>query len=420
MWLGIAFVGLAVFATILQAWLWSFPMVPDPGGPDPNGRSTAPRFWTLMHRVAGGLYVLIYVVLMWEMVPRLWEYQVELPSRTVMHAVMGILIGVLLAAKISVIRWFQHFGKSLPALGLGLLACTLVLGTLSIPFAVRAHDFGALMSTDNLDRVRRVLHELPWGAKPNIEELVQRDAMATGQRVLAGKCTDCHDIRTILQKPRSGESWYDVVVRMAKKPTLGDPITDAEVAAVTSYLVAINRDIQASSRMKRAQETAQAESSAGVEKAAAAAPSAVPVDLAKGKELIQKKCTDCHDMSEVEKHGGDTAEGWAKVIQRMVTDQGLELTDAESKLIIDTLAATYPKKDTTAAKSAAPAADGAAPVAETGAPAAEAAAPAAEAAAPPAEAAAPPAEGAAPPAEAPAPPAEGAAPAAEGAAPAPQ
>jgi hypothetical protein len=207
MWLGIAFVVFAVVATILQAWLWSFPMVPDPGGPDPNGRSTAPRFWTQMHRLLGGLYVLIYVVLMVEMIPRLWEYQVELPARTVMHAVMGIVIGVMLVAKIAIIRWFQHFGTSLPALGLGLLAATIVLATLSIPFAVRAHDFGAITTAENVERVKRVLNDIPWedATKERVDALVTADAFAAGQRVLAGKCTDCHDIRTILQRPRSGE-----------------------------------------------------------------------------------------------------------------------------------------------------------------------------------------------------------------------
>ncbi|MBT9561057.1 MAG: hypothetical protein IV100_33850 [Myxococcales bacterium] len=367
MWLGIAFVVFAVVATILQAWLWSFPMVPDPGGPDPNGRSTAPRFWTQMHRLLGGLYVLIYVVLMVEMIPRLWEYQVELPARTVMHAVMGIVIGVMLVAKIAIIRWFQHFGKSLPALGLGLLAATIVLATLSIPFAVRAHDFGAITTAENVERVKRVLTDIPWedATKENIDALVTTDAFASGQRVLAGKCTDCHDIRTILQKPRSGEGWYDVVVRMAKKPTLGEPITAQEIAEVTSFLVAITPNIQASARRKRESETDRAEASAKVAAAVegggaaattpdAEAPSGEPTPeggvaaaVAKpdaGKALVGTKCVDCHELSEIDKHGGDTVDGWAKVVTRMVSEQGMELSEGDARTIVAWLARTYPKK----------------------------------------------------------------------------
>ena len=96
MWLGITFLVVGIIATIVQVWLWSFPMEPDPGGPDPNGKSTAPRSWTNVHRLLGLLFVLIYIYMMWFMVPRLWEYQYELPARTVIHACMGISIGFLL------------------------------------------------------------------------------------------------------------------------------------------------------------------------------------------------------------------------------------------------------------------------------------------------------------------------------------
>ena len=41
----------------------------------------------------GYAYLTIYVVLMVQMIPRLWQYQVELPARTVVHLSMGGLIG---------------------------------------------------------------------------------------------------------------------------------------------------------------------------------------------------------------------------------------------------------------------------------------------------------------------------------------
>ena len=76
--LGLAFIVLGVTAVMLQAWLWGFPMEGD--------RSTAPRMWTNIHRVVGLSFVAIYVVMMIFMIPRLWQYQVELPARTVIHA----------------------------------------------------------------------------------------------------------------------------------------------------------------------------------------------------------------------------------------------------------------------------------------------------------------------------------------------
>lgn len=346
MYLGIAFVLIAVGASVLQAWLWSFPMVPDPGGPDPNGKSTAPKHWTLTHRVLGGLYILIYVVLMIEMVPRLWEYQFELPARTVIHACMGIVIGILLVTKIGVIRWWQHFGKSLPALGLGLVASTIILGTLSIPFALRAHDFGNATSPETLAHVKKELAAIEWKQQGvDVAALATVKTMDLGRTVLTKKCVVCHDIKTILQKPRSTTSWYKVVQNMTEKPMLGEPIFEYEIPAVTAYLVALNKDIAIAFRRKRrvkAKQDAVAANVVGTQGAAADG------DVAKGKALWQEHCTGCHDTgdgdSELANHGGDDAEGWANVVSSMVSDQDVEVDAAQAQLIVHYLANTHPKE----------------------------------------------------------------------------
>ena len=348
MWLGITFTVLAIAATILQAWLWSFPMVPDPGGPDPNGKSTAPKSWTLVHRFMGVAYVLIYVVLMVEMVPRLWEYQVELPARTVVHACMGIVIGVLLLTKISIIRWFQHFGKALPSIGLALLSCTLILATLSIPFAVQAHDFGDALEPGNVARVRGVLQDVEWEEEVDLDRLLTQESFEKGVDTLTGKCTKCHDIRTILNKPRTAQSWYNVVVRMVKKPMIGEPIHAHEVPAVTAYLVAITPEIQRSLSLKKQEARAKAKSAEAVkkvDKSATLATSAErveeveksaevpPITEAQGQELLANKCSDCHEVSEIDNHGKDDRDGWKKVVEEMV-EEGCELTEEEANNII--------------------------------------------------------------------------------------
>lgn len=51
--LGLTFATIAVVNTALQAWLWTYPMVPDPSGADPHGKSSAPQFWTNVHRALG-------------------------------------------------------------------------------------------------------------------------------------------------------------------------------------------------------------------------------------------------------------------------------------------------------------------------------------------------------------------------------
>ena len=362
MWLGIAFVLLAIFASILQAWLWSFPMEPDPGGPDPNGKSTAPRFWTNTHRFMGLAYVVIYVVLMVEMVPRLWEYQVEFPARTVMHIVMGVTIGVLLVAKISVIRWFQHFGKSLPSLGLLLLLCTLILGTLSIPYSIQAHDFGDALSTENLKRVDRVLKTLSFEKDVKVDTLTTEKSMAIGRSVLVDKCVVCHDLRTILRKPRNGKSWHRVVVRMMDKPSIGVRITKADVAPVTAYLIAITPRIVDSEKKRREEIKEKKKAIATVvaeEKKAASKPVAAKAagppgyDDAKAKKLVEAKCSECHEYSYIADAGLQTREGWKKIVVEMVEDNDADFTASEIAIMVEWLTRHHGKKGAAKAKPAA-------------------------------------------------------------------
>ncbi len=352
MWLGIAFLFLAIAATILQAWLWSFPMAPDPGGPDPNGKSTAPRLWTRIHRVMGLAYVVIYVVLMWEMVPRLWEYQFELPARTVIHACLGITIGVLLITKISIIRWFQHFGKSLPSIGLSLLICTVILGFLSLPFAIRAHAFtSGVFEPANLDRVERVLTGIDLGERARPADLVTRSSLLHGREVLTKKCAVCHDMRTILIKPRSGSSWHKLVVRMADKPVLGPPISNYDSERVTAYLVAISPDLQNSLKNKRREQRARAKRAAevaevkprSIETPDANEPAVAPFDAEAVRPLYEDQCSQCHELSDVEDIGGQSVEEWTKVVQQMIEEEEAEITEAQAKDIIRYLVHVLPE-----------------------------------------------------------------------------
>lgn len=360
MWLGIAFLVIGIAATILQAWLWSFPMLPDPGGPDPNGISSAPPFWTKVHRVLGLLFVAIYVFMMWHMIPRLWEYQFELPARTVIHAVMGIIIGCLLIAKISIIRWFQHFGTSLPALGLGVMMCTVVLATLSLPFALRAHGVNAsVFEPENLSRVQRVLANsgIEGIDDPKAAELSTPDSMNKGRDVLMYKCAVCHDMRTVLMKPRSASSWYKISDRMADKPNLGPPLLPEDIPLVTAYLVAISPNLQEAVKGKRADEREKAERAAEARRATGSQVAAIqeaPYDKVAAKSLYEDQCTQCHELEDTIEHGPDTLEGWTKVVQQMIVEEEAEITDEQASLIIRYLADTYPKVADAKTRSATP------------------------------------------------------------------
>ena len=57
------------------------------------------------------------------------------------------------------------------------------------------------------------------------------------------KCVICHDLKTIMDGPKTPDQWYKTCVRMAEKPTFGEPLTEDDIPKVTAYLVAITPDI---------------------------------------------------------------------------------------------------------------------------------------------------------------------------------
>jgi hypothetical protein len=177
MWLGIAFVVLAIAAVLLQAWLWN-PKYWD----HEKKTSHAPPFWMWVHRIVGYAFGAIYVVMMIEMVPRLWQYQVELPARTVVHATVAITIGVILIVKVAIIRFFRWFEESMPLLGLALLVCTIVLASFSLPFALRAHGSDDAFTAENRERVRTILSRLEISDRA--DELSSEASLRQGRDVV--------------------------------------------------------------------------------------------------------------------------------------------------------------------------------------------------------------------------------------------
>ena len=346
MWLGIVFLFLAIAAVLLQAWLWS-PKFWN----EAEKKTEAPKAWLRVHAAVGYTYGLIYVVMMWNMFPRLWEYQYELPARTVIHATVAITLGVILVTKVAILLFFRHFEEAMPKFGFGLLLCSVLLITLSVPHAARALDLqGRIADPDNLARVERVLTEIEFGeGGPEIAELTSQKGLQKGRDLLVNKCVSCHDMRTILIRPRTGARWHELVVRMHDKPDpySSNPLTDEEAPYVTAYLVAITPDIQASRKKKVEEDKARTKVeektvAAMAEEADTAGPS-VAVDETKAKAILAARCADCHENDEIESFEGADVAGWAKVITEMV-EEGAEITDDEAIVLAPWLAQAYPKK----------------------------------------------------------------------------
>ncbi len=330
----------------LMYHLWGYPF-------DKATRtSSAPRWAMMFHRLLGYAFAVIYILLMWKMMPRLWQYQVEFPARTVVHIVTGFTIGFLLLIKIAIMRFFRHFEEWMPYLGTAIMCGTIILIGLSIPYAFQESKLAAVaLSETNRIRVAQLIPsaQLPAGA-PSASELSTEAMLREGRDVLLGDCVKCHDLKTILAKPRTPNGWWQTVERMGEKPALFDPITERDMYTATAYLIAITPDLQRSTKTKVAQQIAK-QNTISRATAMIAAPGVAPagdgaptVDLVKAKKTYEDVCSQCHELSEIVKAPPKTTVESRAMIQRMIKDNDAELKPDQVELVAAWLEAEYVAK----------------------------------------------------------------------------
>jgi mono/diheme cytochrome c family protein len=341
--LGIAFWVIGLANTLLMFKLWGYPFDHD------RLVSSAPKALMLLHRAVGYAFLAIYIALMVQMVPRLWAYQIELPARTVAHLVMGIAIGAVLFMKILIVRVFRHLeSTTAPLLGIVLFVCTTVLIGLSAPLALREAYIGrhatreTTLGVRGVERVKALLPGAGLPADIPLQQIASRSGLAQGRDVLLRKCVQCHDLRTVLAKPRTPESWADLVRRMAERSVF-EPISEKEQWYATAYLVAISPDLQKSVQLKRRQEQAHVPA-ATIKKPATPATAPTPprevLDLAKAKAAFESTCNGCHSLSSVDQAPPASEAAARDLVARMV-DNGLSAEPAKLEQIIGYLARTY-------------------------------------------------------------------------------
>ena len=347
--LGLIFLGLSFAGTFLMYKLWGYPF------DHKTLKSSAPRPLMLLHRAIGYVYLAIYIYLMSQMLPRLWTYQVELPPRTVAHLMLGMSIGVMLIAKISIVRFFKHLeSQMVPILGTALLVCTVVLIGLSVPITLREQYLskrsvgGTAFSPENLERVKSLLPQAGFAESVPLDEISTMLALKVGRSVLLKKCVQCHDLRTILLRPKTPDNWRETVERMAERSALAEPITENEQWYVTAYLVAISPELQKSVMTKRQEDIQVQQAKAAVQLVSTAIQTEVTsveeigkgFDLAATKEVFEATCSQCHSLGNVEKSPPVSEEDAANLVDRMI-DNGLKVTDEEFEQIVFYLTKTY-------------------------------------------------------------------------------
>lgn len=348
--LGLAFLGVAGALVLLMFKVWGYPY------DKATNKSTAPASLVRTHRLLGYIYVAIYVYLMWEMVPRMWTYQIELPARTVAHLCLGIAIGGILIVKLSIVRFFKHMEATLvPLLGTALFICTLVLAGLALPLQFREaylRDSALMGDTFSEERIARVREQLPKTGLDDparLETLATSEALLDGRRVLIEKCVQCHDLRTVLARPRTPEAWRQTVKRMAERSaTALFPISDDEEWEVTAYLVAISPTLQSTLRDKRKLDTinAMAQQAATMtgQKLMMEEMDMEAFDSAAAKEVFETKCSQCHAWQQVEWIPPVSKKAAVELVQRMVRN-GLVASDNELADIVRYVNVTYVPAD---------------------------------------------------------------------------
>ena len=346
--LGILFLVLGCATVFLMFHLWGYPF------DKVKKLSSAPRSLMRLHRVLGYLFLLLYIVMMIEMVPRMWNYQVEWPARTVAHMMFGMSIGIVLLIKLSILRFFRHFEEWMPVLGTLLLGFTIVLASLSMPHAfremalARASTGGDAFSDENRARVAKLLPAAGLPEEAPLPELATVESLRAGRKVLLRKCVVCHDLKTILVQPRTPSNWWKTVDRMAQKPSFSDPMTLGEQYLVTGYLIAISGDLQKSAKEKRLQDQAKVTAIAEVRQEAnavaaqnpAAAPGVAPgplelppFDATAAKATYERVCAQCHGLEDIDARPPTSADEVKNLILRMIAENGMEATRAELDLV---------------------------------------------------------------------------------------
>ncbi len=342
--LGLAFLVIATLAMLLMFRAWKYPYDKE------THRSSAPRWMVHAHRILGWAFVLIYVLLMVQMIPRLWTYQVELPARTVAHLFLGLTIGGLLFTKIVIVRFFKHMeAKLVPFLGTALFLSTLIMIMLAVPLALReafledSITSGSILEEDRLERLRIQLPSAGFEDAEEVERLITPESLVSGRKVLKEKCTQCHDLRTVLVKPRTPEDWARTVDRMVNRANVLQPISAQEQDEVTAYLIAISPTLQQSvmeQRDKMKDSSDMKKKMSAYKENDRSNTGDANFDLAESEQLFEKTCSQCHASELVSLRSPESDDEIDELLIRMQAN-GLDIDGPTREAITEYLRQTY-------------------------------------------------------------------------------
>lgn len=180
-----------------------------------GGRKVSnPKLFVLIHKAAGWLFVLSFVVMFVFMLERIEDYWEESAARIALHVTLAVALFLLLAIKVLLAKYFKGLSKNLFPVGIlvYLMAFTLVGIT------------GGYY-------LMRLLSKTPYISHARLAERMYDERL--GKELFITKCSTCHSLDRIMQ-PRSIASWEKVVNDMV---AIADPrIKPDEAEQILYYL----------------------------------------------------------------------------------------------------------------------------------------------------------------------------------------
>jgi mono/diheme cytochrome c family protein len=193
------------------------------------------------------------------------------------------------------------------------------------------------MQESNRQRVATLLGQT--GLDPEeCTRLTTPESLRRGQHILRRQCIQCHDLRTVLARPRTPENWRQTVRRMVERAALMEPLDEEAQWEVTAYLIAISPDLQKSVQQLREQEERRDEAQATAATAEPASPD--EYDSRAARQLFESKCTQCHGLDLVEAAPPADATAARDLVSRMV-GEGLVVSEDEFSQLVRYLAESH-------------------------------------------------------------------------------
>lgn len=208
-----------------------------------SGSGPSRRSLNISHRVAGYLFAAIYVVAMVIMVPRVFDAIGSFSLALWGHIAAAVLVGVLLAAKVYVLRAAPKQRRLLPWLGgaVALLGFAVMYQPMAIGITM-LRDTTAAATAENKARAVAELSKLDAFEGQDTAAIVEYAARGEAFVAFRRDCGQCHTVELTLRKRKTPEKWWHTVEEMVEEAEEeGDAheISEESARRIAAWLVLV-------------------------------------------------------------------------------------------------------------------------------------------------------------------------------------